>query len=88
MARQKVNYARRTAKYFNFWRRIFQNIVCKFWYGLQFRLMYKVKIEGKENIPKDSKFIVCGNHLSNLDPFLVCFIMPKPVAFMAKKELF
>ncbi len=88
MARQKINYARRTAKYFNFWRRIFQNIVCKFWYGIQFKLMYKVKVEGRENIPKDTQFIVCGNHLSNLDPFLVSFIMPKPVAFMAKKELF
>ena len=86
--KQPKNYARRTAKYFNFWRKFFQNIVCKFWYGIQFKLMYRVEVEGKENIPKDNKFIVCGNHLSSLDPFLVCFIMPKPVAFMAKKELF
>lgn len=88
MSKNKINYARRTAKYFNFWRRVFQNIVCKFWYGIQFKLMYKVKIEGKENIPKDGKYIACGNHLSSLDPFLVCFILPRPVAFMAKKELF
>ena len=86
--KQPVNYARRTAKYFNFWRKFFQNIVCKFWYGIQFKLMYRVEVEGKENIPKDNKFIVCGNHLSSLDPFLVSFVMPKPVAFMAKKELF
>ncbi len=86
--KQPKNYARRTAKYFNFWRKVFQNIVCKFWYGIQFKLMYRVEVEGRENIPKDNKFIVCGNHLSSLDPFLVSFVMPKPVAFMAKKELF
>lgn len=86
--KQPKNYARRTAKYFNFWRKFFQNIVSKFWYGIQFKLMYRIEVEGKENIPKDNKFIVCGNHLSSLDPFLVCFVMPKPVAFMAKKELF
>ena len=27
--KQPKNYARRTAKYFNFWRKVFQNIVCK-----------------------------------------------------------
>lgn len=86
--KQPKNYARRTAKYFNFWRKVFQKFVCKLIYGAQFKLMYRVEVEGKENIPKDNKFIVCGNHLSSLDPFLVGFIMPKPVAFMAKKELF
>lgn len=88
MAKTQKNYARRTAKYFNFWRKVFQAIVCKFWYGMQFKLIYKVKVEGKENIPQDKNFIVCGNHLSSLDPFLICFSMKKPVAFMAKKELF
>lgn len=83
-----VNYARRTAKYFNFWRKIFQKIVAKFWYGIQFKLFYKLKIEGKENIPKGKNYIVAGNHLSTLDPFLVAFVLPRPVAFMAKKELF
>ena len=90
MANQKQpkNYARRTAKYFNFWRKFFQRVVCKFWYGMQFKLMYRVEIEGKENIPKDNKYIACGNHISSLDPFLVCFTLNRPVAYMAKKELF
>ena len=50
--------------------------------------MYRVEIEGKENIPKNNKYIACGNHLSTLDPFLVCFTLNRPVAYMAKKELF
>ena len=86
--KQQKNYARRTAKYFNFWRKFFQRVVCKFWYGIQFKLMYRVEIEGKENIPKNNKYIACGNHLSTLDPFLVCFTLNRPIAFMAKKELF
>ena len=88
MPKTAKNYARRTAKYFNFWRKFFQAVVCKFWYGIQFRLMYRVEIEGKENIPKDNRYIVCSNHLSTLDPFLVCFLLNRPVAYMAKKELF
>lgn len=88
MPKKAKNYARRTTKYFNFWRKFFQAVVCKFWYGIQFRLMYRIEIEGKENIPKDNKYIVCSNHLSTLDPFLVCFLLNRPVAYMAKKELF
>lgn len=86
--RKKVDIVRRTAKYFNLWRRFFQHFVSKVIYGLQFKFIYKIEVEGKENIPKDCQFIVCGNHLSVLDPYILSYILPKPVAFMAKKELF
>ena len=78
--KQQKNYARRTAKYFNFWRKFFQRVVCKFWYGIQFKLMYRVEIEGKENIPKNNKYIACGKHLTTLDTILVCFTLNRPVA--------
>lgn len=53
-----------------------------------FRILYSVKIEGKENIPKESGFLVTSNHKSNLDPpFLGCFL-PFRLSFMAKEELF
>lgn len=82
------NYTKRTRRYFNKWRKFWQAVVCKFWYGMQFKFFYRLEVEGKENIPQNNKFIVCGNHLSSFDPFLVASIMPRPVAFMAKKELF
>jgi len=82
------NYTRRTVKYFNFWRKLFQIAVSKFYYALQFILIYRIEVEGRENIPKTNNFIVAANHLSSFDPFLVCFSLPQPVAFMAKKELF
>ena len=53
---------------------------------LIFKILYRPTIIGKENIPKDNNYIVCSNHLSTLDPFLVCFLLNRPVAYMAKKE--
>ena len=53
-------------------------------------IIRRLKIYGKENLPKDKKpFIVMPNHLSNLDPPLVSTVLTGiPVAYMAKKELF
>lgn len=53
-----------------------------------YKLIYRLEVHGKENIPKNNEYIVCANHLSNLDPTLLCGIMPRRVSFMAKKELF
>jgi len=73
---------------FNWLRRLWQFIVIKFWYGLSFKFIYRLEVYGKENIPKDNNYIVVGNHLSTLDPLLVINIMPNPVSYLAKKELF
>lgn len=50
-------------------------------------LFYKVKIHNKENIPEE-QVIVAPNHTCYFDPFLSVLILWKPVAYMAKKELF
>lgn len=50
--------------------------------------MYRLKVEGLENVPKDNEYIVCPNHLSTLDPPLMCGVLPRRIAFMAKQELF
>ena len=51
-------------------------------------MFYKVKIYGKENLPKKNNYIVVANHLSTLDPTLIATFLPNPVSFMAKRELF
>ena len=52
-------------------------------------LFFRIKIYGKENIPKDKKpFIVMPNHISNLDPPLVSVALQIPIAYMAKEELY
>ena len=81
-------YSLRDAKFYNAWRRMFQFLVTHVFYMIRFKLVYRLEIYGKENIPSDNNFIVAANHLSTLDPPLVCGVMNRGVAYMAKKELF
>ncbi|MDC3413067.1 1-acyl-sn-glycerol-3-phosphate acyltransferase [Aquibacillus sp. 3ASR75-11] len=50
--------------------------------------VYRVKVLGKENIPKEGPVIICSNHISNLDPPVVGMTCPRDIYFMAKEELF
>lgn len=81
-------YMTRTPENFNFWRRLWQYLVTKIWYGLSYKFIYRYEVYGKENIPDTNDYVVVGNHLSTLDPPLVCNVLKHPVAYMAKKELF
>lgn len=51
-------------------------------------LIYRIEIEGKENIPIEGKAIVCSNHFNNLDPVLIGTCLPRQINYMAKEELF
>ncbi|MGJ9456832.1 lysophospholipid acyltransferase family protein [Oceanobacillus sp. CF4.6] len=50
--------------------------------------LYRIKIIGKENIPKTGPVIICSNHISNFDPPVVGITSPRDIYFMAKGELF
>ncbi len=50
--------------------------------------LLKIKTEGVENIPLQGGCIIASNHRSNLDPFVLNSISPRPILFMAKEELF
>lgn len=78
----------REQKFFNKWRWLFQFIITHICYMIRFKIVYRIEVHGKENIPKTNEFIVAANHLSTLDPPLMCAVMNRPVAYMAKKELF
>lgn len=82
------NYARRYANEFNIFRLLYQALWCVFVAIPIFWFFYKFEIRGKENIPKDRKFICAANHVSYFDPFMVSVAVMKPIAYMAKKELF
>lgn len=81
-------YMVRTAKDYNWFRTFWQYLVTKIWYGISYKLIYRVEVHGLENVPKTNDYIAVGNHLSTLDPPLLCYALPNPIAFMAKKELF
>ncbi|HYZ15889.1 MAG TPA: lysophospholipid acyltransferase family protein [Candidatus Acidoferrum sp.] len=52
------------------------------------RLVFGFRVIGAENVPRDGGLIVAANHISNLDPPVLGSALPRPVSYMAKKELF
>ncbi len=51
-------------------------------------LLFRIKIVGKENVPKEGGYILCSNHVSNWDPLALIMFTPRKVCFMTKKEIF
>lgn len=52
------------------------------------RILFRVTIEGKENLPTDRGYVCCSNHLSFLDPVFWIVSTKKRIRYMAKAELF
>ncbi|MGH7727180.1 MAG: lysophospholipid acyltransferase family protein [Vulcanimicrobiaceae bacterium] len=53
-----------------------------------FRLGWRLRVYGAERVPKSEAMIVVANHVSYFDPPLLGAAMPRPVAYLAKRELF
>ena len=53
-----------------------------------FRFIFRGKVIGLENIPKNTTFIIVSNHGSLLDPPFLGHALGLRVSFMAKSELF
>jgi len=87
MGKEK-NYNRRTEKDYGFFRILFYRTFVVFVVWVVTKFMYNIKIYGKENIPKTSRLIFAGNHVSYIDPPIVSLAVGKCVAYMAKQELF
>ena len=52
------------------------------------RWLLRPSVSGRENIPKDAGFIICCNHQSVWDMFILVIDFPHQIRFMAKKEIF
>ena len=82
-------YSKREPKTFNIFRALFQKFVTTCGYALWYKFNCGYRVFGRENVPSDDQFyIVASNHVSAVDPFLMCNAVGKPLAYMAKKELF
>lgn len=86
--KEEKNYNRRTEKDYGFLRTAFYRLFVIFVVLPVSKLMYNIKIEGRENVPKSSRIIYAGNHVSYLDPPMMSLATWKCVAYMAKQELF
>lgn len=53
-----------------------------------FAIIYPLRMTGAENLPESGAAILCGNHLSLLDPLAAGVSVKRPVRFMGKVELF
>lgn len=49
---------------------------------------FRAKIYGAENVPQKGSLLVVSNHASDFDPPILSNCVCRPVAFMAKEELF
>ena len=53
-----------------------------------FRILFRGRVSGRRNVPMQGSLVVVANHGSHLDPPLLGHALGRPVAFMAKAELF
>ena len=59
-------------------------VICKFVFGVIFR----TRVIGVENVPREGSLIVAANHLSNWDPPFLGTFLGREICYMAKEELF
>ena len=55
--------------------------------NIVFRTVYRMKVVGTENIPKEGALIFCGNHKTYLDPPAITVTNGRKMSFMAKEQL-
>jgi 1-acyl-sn-glycerol-3-phosphate acyltransferase len=53
-----------------------------------FKVLFRVRVVGKERVPQRGAYIVAPSHRSNLDVPFAAFITPRTIRFLAKEELF
>lgn len=51
-------------------------------------IVYRPKVIGKENLPKDTGALICPNHVHNFDSAVMVTMIKRPVRVLAKEELF
>ena len=62
--------------------------VIKFVIKIYYKIFFKVSIIGEKNIPKESGYVLCANHISAHDPTVYAVSVKKVLYALGKKELF
>lgn len=85
---EERNYSRRYPKEYGFIRSLFYRLFLLIVVGPVGKLLYDIKIEGRENLEKGKKYLFAPNHVSYLDPPFTSLAGDRKIAYMAKQELF
>ena len=56
--------------------------------GPIYRLLFNVRVIGKENVPTEGGVLLCPNHLAAVDVISIGAVCPRQITCIAKKELF
>src|SRR5919206_201586 len=56
--------------------------------GFVFRVVWRPRIAGVENVPRTGPVIIASNHLSFIDSVIIPLAVPRRVRFLAKAEYF
>jgi 1-acyl-sn-glycerol-3-phosphate acyltransferase len=62
--------------------------VCKRSGSVLIQLLWGMRVEGRERVPRDGALLVTANHRSVLDPPFLGAALPREAGFAAKRELF
>lgn len=60
----------------------------KFTFGWIFKILYGLRVRGRENEPIGKNFVIVANHTSLMDVVPLVIALKTQIRFMAKKEIF
>ena len=63
-------------------------IIAKIKFLIIFKLFFRLKVTGQQNIPQDGSFIIVANHSSLLDPVILGVSVRPKIIFVAAAYLF
>jgi 1-acyl-sn-glycerol-3-phosphate acyltransferase len=66
------------------WYWLFKHVLIGPW----LRMLFKLSVEGEENLPEGGPAILAGNHLSFSDSLFMPLLVKRKVTFLAKQEYF
>jgi 1-acyl-sn-glycerol-3-phosphate acyltransferase len=51
-----------------------------------FKTLWRVEVQGLDNVPGDGGAVFCPNHTSVIDSFFLPLVLPRPIMFVGKAE--
>ena len=63
-------------------------LILRFIFKPVFNVLYRPKIIGMENIPKDGSLVIACNHKHAIDPLMLAMTTKRTIHFLAKKEIY